>query len=144
MVFHIPRLRIPRLEVYDSHLVDLGLKWYRDIHTQLPRRLNGHILQDDVWEVISLFWHSVSAIEGRHKVPRMAGEREETTGAAGVSLGVMHYFPFFVSAYATANRRQRGRYHRKGCTNLSLAASWGLDCGSSMGTGRGSRRARRM
>ena len=144
MVFHIPCLWILRLEVYDSHLVDLSLKWYRDIHTQLPRRLDGHIMQDDVGEVISVFWHSISAIEGRHKVPRMAGEREETTGAAGVSLGVMHYLPFFVSAYATANRRQGGRYRRKGCTNLSLAGSWGLDRGSSMGTGRGSRRARRM
>lgn len=96
IVFHISCLRIPRLEVYDSHLVDLGLKWYRDIHTQLPRRLDGHILQDDVGEVISLPWHSMSGIEGRHKVPGMAGEGEETAGVAGVSLGVMYYLPFSV------------------------------------------------
>lgn len=104
MVLHIPCLRIPRLEVHDSHLIDLGLKWYRDIQTQLPRRLNGHILQDDIGEVISLPWNSISGIEGRHKVPRMTGEREETAGAAGESLGVMHYLPFSVSAYTASTR----------------------------------------
>lgn len=102
MVFHIPRPGVPRLEVHDSHLVDLGPKWYRDVHTQLPRRLDGHILQDDVGEVVPLPWHPIPGIEGRHKVPRMAGEREETAGAAGVPLGVVQYPPFSVSAYVAA------------------------------------------
>lgn len=62
MVFHISRPRIPCLEVHDSHLIDLRLEWYRDVHTQLPRRLDGHILYDDVGEVISLLWHSMPGI----------------------------------------------------------------------------------
>lgn len=99
MIFHIPRLRILRLEIHNSHLVDLGMKWYRDVHTQLPRGLDRHILQDDVGEVIPLPWHSMWGIQGRHKVPRMAGEGEEAAGAAGVPLWVMHYLPFSISAY---------------------------------------------
>ena len=113
-MFHIPRLRIPRFEVYNSHLVDLGLEWYRDIHTQLSRGLDGHILQDDVGKVISLPWYSMSSIEGRHKVSRMAGEREKTTGAAGVSLGVMHYLPFCVSAYGTTRPETERNIPQKG------------------------------
>lgn len=100
MVFHIPRPRIPRFEVHDSHLVDLGLKWYRDVHRQLPRRLDGHILHDHIGEVVSLPRHSIPGIEDRHKVPRMAGEREESAGAAGVSSGVVRNLPFSISAYA--------------------------------------------
>jgi hypothetical protein len=55
-------------------------------------------------------------IESRYKVPRMTRKREETTGAAGVSLGVMYYLPFSVLAYIVArpeierNLPQKGLY----------------------------------
>ena len=44
----------------------------------------------------------MKGIEGRYKVPRMAGEGEKTAGAAGVSLRVVHYLSFSASAYAAA------------------------------------------
>lgn len=78
VVFHIPRLRIPRLEVHYSHLADFGLKWNRHIHAKLSRWLDGHILENGVGEILSLPWRSISGIEGRHKVSGMAAEREET------------------------------------------------------------------
>ncbi len=33
IVFHIPRPWIPRLEVHDTHLAELGLEWYCNVHT---------------------------------------------------------------------------------------------------------------
>ena len=96
IVFHIPRAWISRLEVHDAHLVDLSLKWYRDVHTELSRRLDRYVLQDDIGEVAFLPWHSMPGIEGRHQVPRMAGEGEETAAAAGILLGIVQYLTFFV------------------------------------------------
>ena len=44
-------------------------------------------------------------IESRYKVPRMAGEGEESAGVAGVPLGVVHYLPLSVSDYAAGAER---------------------------------------
>jgi hypothetical protein len=44
----------------------------------------------------------------------MAGEREETAGVAGVSLGVMHYLAFYVSAYAAARPETERNIPQKG------------------------------
>lgn len=55
--------------------------------------------------------------------------------------------PLLGISLAAARRvdiEERGTYHKRDYTDLSLAGSWGLDRGSSTGTGRGSRRARPM
>ena len=66
-------------------------------------------------EVVPLPWHSMPGIEGRYKVPRVAGEGEESAGVAGVPLGVVHYLPLSVSAYAAgAERGGQGNVPQKG------------------------------
>ena len=65
-------------------------------------------------EVVSLPWHSMPGIEGRHKVPRMAREGEETAGLAGVFLGVMHNLPLSVSACAAGGPETEGDVPQKG------------------------------
>ena len=114
MIFYTPCSWVSRLKVHNSHLVDLSLKRYCDVHTQLPRRLNGHILQDGVWKILPLFWHSISTIESGHKVSRVAGERQETAGATVVALGVLYYLPFSVSGYAAARPGTEGSILQKG------------------------------
>lgn len=76
MLFRIARAWIPRLEVHGSHLVFLGHKLNSDLQTQLPLRLDGHMLQHSHREVISLDRHSMSGITGGHKVSRIGGERK--------------------------------------------------------------------
>lgn len=147
IMFHIPRLWIRSLKVHDSHLADFGLKWNRHIHTQLSRWLDGHILQNGVGEVLSLSWRSISGIEGINNISWVAAEREKAARVSRVLLRVMHYLPFSVSASVAARPgdiEERGTYHKMDCTDPSLAGSWGLDRGSSRGTGHGIRRARRM
>ena len=56
-------------------------------------------------EVVPLPWHSMPGIESRYKVPRMAGEGEESAGVAGVPLGVVHYLPLSVSDHAAGAER---------------------------------------
>lgn len=121
MVFHVPRPRIPRLEIHDSHLVDRGLKWYRDVHAQLPGRLDRHVLQDHVGKVVSLPRHPISGVKGSHKVTRMAGKGEESTGPAGISLRVVNYLSLVLSsayvataAAAGPNRRREWNILQKG------------------------------
>ena len=56
-------------------------------------------------EVVPLPWHSMPGIESRYKVTRRAGEGEKTAGVVGVPLGVVHYLPLSVSAYAAGAQR---------------------------------------
>jgi hypothetical protein len=66
------------------------MKWYRDVYTELPRRLNGYILHDDIGEVFSFPRYSVPGVKGGYKVSGMAGEREESSGATRVFLWIVH------------------------------------------------------
>jgi hypothetical protein len=119
MVLHITRLRILSLEVHDSHIIDLSLKWYRDIDTQLSGSLDGHILQDDVREVVPFLWYPVPGVEGCYKVSRMAGEREECAGAAGVCLRVAHNLPFSVLEYANFGPETDGHLLQNGLYSVN-------------------------
>jgi hypothetical protein len=90
IVCHISCPRIPCLKVQNTHLVNVGMKWYRDVYTELPRRLNGYILHDDIGEVFSFPRYSVPGVKGGYKVSGMAGEREESSGATRVFLWIVH------------------------------------------------------
>ena len=88
-------------------------------------------------EVVPIPWYSMPGIEGRYKVARMAGEGEQTAGVAGVPLGVVHYFPLSLSAYAAgAERRGQGEctaervvaiHHWPGLGVRTAGRPWELD-----------------
>lgn len=94
IVFHIPCTRVPGFKIHDTHLIELSAERDRDIHTQLARRLDRDVLQNDMQKVVPLPRHSVRGVACRYKVSRMSGEGEETAGLAGIPLGVMDYIPF--------------------------------------------------
>lgn len=79
MVFYVACCWISRLKVHDAHFVYVSLEWYCNVQAELPRRLYGHVLQDDKSEVIPLPWYSIARVESRHKVSGVTGKRQEST-----------------------------------------------------------------
>lgn len=99
IVLYITRSRIFRFKVHDAHLVDLRLERYRDIHTQLPRRLDMHASENGMREVVLFSWYPLPGIQSRYKISRMAREGEKTAGIPRISLRIVHYLACSVSDY---------------------------------------------
>ena len=142
IMLYIPCARVLGLKIDYSRLVFVRSERYGDIYTQLPRRLNGNILQNDSGKVIALLGHSVSSIQRRDKVARMAREGEKRASVSRDFLGVVYNLTLVsVSAYLLLLVRDWGSgYRRKGYSALSLLGRWGWEHGITRDTGRGSRR----
>jgi hypothetical protein len=91
MVLYIPCRGVLRLKVHDTHLVDFRLERYRDIHTELSRRLNTHVFENNMREVVFCSRYSILGIQSRYQVPRVARERQKTARASRVSSRIVYY-----------------------------------------------------